>query len=306
MENKKRKAGGQALIEGVLMMADNGYALSVRKQDGTIVTESKPFTKLVKRNKKLNFFPLRGIITFIETLKIGFESLNRSADIYYETDTNNKNGLKNFFETVITFILAIIIGLALFLFLPIQIVQFLKIENQFQFNLLIGLIRFIFFIVYLLIISQIKDIKRIFMYHGAEHKTVFAYENGDDLTVENTKKYSTKHPRCGTSFLFITLAFAIIFYSLVDTVVFSVFKITNTPMNRFLNHIIFLPIVATISYELLFLSEKFSKNIFIKFLIYPGLLFQYITTKEPTDDMLEVSIASLKESLKFNSEDGNA
>uniref|UniRef100_A0A7C3J5E6 DUF1385 domain-containing protein n=1 Tax=candidate division WOR-3 bacterium TaxID=2052148 RepID=A0A7C3J5E6_UNCW3 len=306
MENKKRKAGGQALIEGVLMMADNGYALSVRKQDGTIVTESKPFTKLVKRNKKLDFFPLRGIVTFIETLKIGFDSLNRSADIYYETDSNKKNDLKTFFETFFTFIIAILIGFAIFLYLPIQLVQLLKIGNQFYFNLLIGLIRFIFFIVYLLLISQIKDIKRIFMYHGAEHKTVFAYENGEELTVENTKKYSTKHPRCGTSFLFITLAFAIIFYSFVDTIIFSVFKIVNTPLNRFINHIIFLPIVATISYELLFLAEKFSKNILIKILIYPGLLFQYITTKEPTDDMLEVSITSLKESLKFNGEDGNA
>ncbi len=306
MENKKRKAGGQALIEGVLMMADNGYALSVRKQDGTIVTESKPFTKLVKRNKKLDFFPLRGIVTFIETLKIGFDSLNRSADIYFETDSNKKNDLKTFFETFFTFIIAILIGFAIFLYLPIQLVQLLKIGNQFYFNLLIGLIRFIFFIVYLLLISQIKDIKRIFMYHGAEHKTVFAYENGEELTVENTKKYSTKHPRCGTSFLFITLAFAIIFYSFVDTIIFSVFKIANTPLNRFINHIIFLPIVATISYELLFLAEKFSKNILIKILIYPGLLFQYITTKEPTDDMLEVSITSLKESLKFNGEDGNA
>ncbi|MEO0233646.1 MAG: DUF1385 domain-containing protein [candidate division WOR-3 bacterium] len=300
MENKKKKAGGQALIEGVLMMSENGYALSVRKKDGSIITESKPFQKTVKKNRYLNFFPLRGIITFVETLKIGFDSLNRSADIYYDTKVQEKNSIKNFFETFFTFFIAIFIGFFLFLYLPIQIVQLLKVGNQFYFNVLIGSIRFIFFIIYLILISQIKDIKRIFMYHGAEHKTVFAYENGDELTVENAKKYSTKHPRCGTSFLFITLAFAIIFYSIVDTFVFSIFKITNSPINRFLNHIIFLPIIATISYELLFLAEKFSNNLLIKILIFPGLLFQYITTKEPTDDMLEVSIISLKESLKYD------
>lgn len=300
MESKKKKAGGQALIEGVLMMSENGYALSVRKKDGTIITESRPFQKFVKKNRCLNFFPIRGIITFIETLKIGFDSLNRSADIYYDSKVEKKNSIKNFFETFFTFFIAIFIGFFLFLYLPIQIVQLFKINNQFYFNILIGSIRFIFFILYLFLISQIKDIKRIFMYHGAEHKTVFAYENGDELIVENAKKYSTKHPRCGTSFLFITLAFAIIFYSIVDTFVFSIFKITNNPLNRFLNHIIFLPLVATISYELLFLAEKFSNNILVKILIFPGLLFQYITTKEPTDDMLEVSIISLKESLKYD------
>ncbi len=304
MENK-RKAGGQALIEGILMMTDSGYAISVRKKNGEIITESKPFKKFIDKNKKFNFFPLRGIITFFETLKIGFESLNKSADIYYEDseEKNKKNEKKVFFDNILTVLIALFVGFFIFMFLPIQLVQFLKLNNQLYFNILIGSIRLFFFIIYLFIISQIKDVKRIFMYHGAEHKTVFTYENGEDLITENVKKYSTKHPRCGTSFLFITLAFAIIFYSVIDTIVFSLLKITNTPVNRFINHIIFLPLIATISYELLFLAEKFSKNIFVKILILPGILFQYITTKEPTDDMIEVAINSLKEALKYSSKE---
>ncbi len=296
MSKKLIRAGGQAIIEGVMMLVDGGYAIAVRKKNNEIEIKSKPYTRWTKKNKFYGLPFIRGIVSFIEMMNIGLDSINKSAEIYYEEETGNS--LKDKLLTVLTFIVAIAIGIGLFLFVPILLGNSLKLQgNQIYFNLFLGLMRMTFFIIYILIISLMKDIKRFFMYHGAEHKTVFTYENGEELTVENARKYSTKHPRCGTSFIFIVLITAIVFYAIFDTIIFNLMGLPNNPLSRLINHLILLPFVAAIAFEVLTLTGKWFKNIFVKILIMPGLLFQLITTKEPTDEMLEVAIASLNAAL---------
>ncbi len=296
MSKKLIRAGGQAIIEGVMMLVDGGHAIAVRKKNNEIEIQSKPYVRWTKKNKFYGFPFIRGIVSFIEMMNLGLDSINKSAEIYYEEETGNS--LKDKLLTVLTFIVAFAIGIGLFLFVPILLGNLLKLQdNQIYFNLFLGLMRMTFFILYILIISLMKDIKRFFMYHGAEHKTVFTYENGEELTVENARKYSTKHPRCGTSFIFIVLITAIIFYAIFDTIIFNLMGIVNNPLSRLINHLILLPFVAAIAFEVLTLTGKWFKNNFVKILIMPGLLFQLITTKEPTDEMLEVAIASLNAAL---------
>ncbi len=296
MSKKLVRAGGQAIIEGVMMLVDGGHAIAVRKKNNEIEVQSKPYVRWTKKNKFYGIPFIRGIVSFIEMMNLGLDSINRSAEIYYEEETGNS--LKDKLLTVLTFIVAIAIGIGLFLLVPILLGNLLKLQdNQIYFNLFLGLLRMAFFILYILLISLMKDIKRFFMYHGAEHKTVFTYENGEELTVENARKYSTKHPRCGTSFIFIVLITAIIFYAIFDTIIFNLLGIPNNPLSRLINHLILLPFVAAIAFEVLTLTGKWFKNIFVKILIMPGLLFQLITTKEPTDEMLEVAIASLNAAL---------
>ncbi len=296
MSKKLIRAGGQAIIEGVMMLVDGGQVIAVRKKNNEIEIQSKPYVRWTKKNKFYGIPFIRGIVSFIEMMNLGLDSINRSAEIYYEEETSNS--LKDKLLTVLTFIVAIAIGIGLFLLVPILLGNLLKLQdNQIYFNLFLGLMRMVFFILYILLISLMKDIKRFFMYHGAEHKTVFTYENGEELTVENARKYSTKHPRCGTSFIFIVLITAIIFYAIFDTIIFNLLGIVNNPLSRLINHLILLPFVAAIAFEVLTITGKWFKNIFVKILIMPGLLFQLITTKEPTDEMLEVAIASLNAAL---------
>ncbi|MDY6787499.1 MAG: DUF1385 domain-containing protein [candidate division WOR-3 bacterium] len=296
--NKNIRAGGQAIIEGVMMLVNGGWAIAVRKESGDIEVRSKPYTRWAQRNKIISLPFIRGIVSFLEMLNLGMDSLNLSADIYYDEE-NKKKGFKDLLMTIVSFIAAIGIAVGLFLFIPIKLGNWLNLQsNQIYFNLFLGVLRMVFFILYILVISLWKDIKRIFMYHGAEHKAVYAFENGVDLNIENVRKYSTKHPRCGTSFIFIVLIIAIIFYSVIDTIVFNQLNITNNALNRLINHLIFLPVIAAIAFEILTLAGKYFKNKIVKILLLPGLLFQFITTKEPTNEMLEVSIASLKAALK--------
>ncbi|MGE3063284.1 MAG: DUF1385 domain-containing protein [bacterium] len=297
MVNSKPKAGGQAVIEGVMMLVPGGYAMSVRQPDKQIKTEKKPFKKITEKNKILKLIFIRGIASFAESMILGYESINKSAEIAFgETSSGT---FKETFYNILIIVLSLALGFGIFFFIPIYVGSLLKLQsNQIVYNLFIGAFRFLLFIIYIVSISFIKDIKRIFMYHGAEHKTIYAYENEEELTVENIKKYSTKHPRCGTSFIFITLFSAIVFYSVIDYFVFMTLGIPNSPLNRFINHMIFLPIVASVSYELLMLAGKYYKNPIVRVLVYPGILFQYITTKEPTDDMIEVAVESLKSAFE--------
>lgn len=296
--NKNIRAGGQAIIEGVMMLVNGGWAIAVRKESGDIEVRSKPYTRWAQRNKIMSLPFIRGVVSFLEMLNLGMDSLNLSADIYYDEE-GKKKGFKDLLMTIVSFIAAIGIAVGLFLFIPIKLGNWLNLQsNQLYFNLFLGGIRMVFFILYILVISLWKDIRRIFMYHGAEHKAVYAFENGVELNVDNVREYSTKHPRCGTSFIFIVLIIAIVFYSVLDTIVFSQLNITNNALNRLINHLIFLPVIAAIAFEILTLAGRYFKNKIVKILLLPGILFQYITTKEPTKEMLEVSIASLKAALK--------
>jgi len=301
--NKTLRAGGQAVIEGIMMIVEGGYALSVRKKDGTIHTISKSYQKLSQRNGFYRLPFIRGIVSFIEMMNLGMDSLNKSAEIYYEEQSSGS--FKDTLITILTFIFAFALAILLFMYIPIKLTSFLHIENQLYFNLLAGAVRFLFFIIYLVFISRIKDIKRLFMYHGAEHKTVYAYENGLELTVDNARGFSTKHPRCGTSFIFITLISAILFYAFIDTIIFMWLNVPNTPLHRLINHLVFMPLVVALSYELLTLAGRYYKNPLVKILVFPGILFQFVTTKEPTDDMIEVAIASLNAAFKESNKKDN-
>ncbi len=188
------RAGGQAVIEGVMMLVNGGWAMAVRKKDNQIEVLSKPYKRWTEKNKFYAFPLIRGVVSFIEMMNLGLDSINKSADIFYETDS--KKSVKDIFMTALSILIATVLGLGLFVFMPIMIGNLLKLQyNQLVFNLFIGVLRFIFFFVYILLISLMKDIKRLFMYHGAEHKTVFAFEDGIELTPENIRHYSTKHPR---------------------------------------------------------------------------------------------------------------
>ena len=246
-------------------------------------------------NKILKKPILRGLIGLYDALVLGIKALNFSAEKAMP-DEFEKNGKSSKLETFFSMALGIGLGILLFLYLPLQLTELLKkvmpiVESSFLiFNLVDGVLRIIFFIIYLLIISQLKDIKRVFSYHGAEHKCIYAYEEGKDLTVDNARQMSRFHPRCGTSFLLIVL--------LVSIFVFSLIPKDSHFLIKFGSRILFMPLIAGISYEILKLSGKYANNIIVKILIAPGLWLQRITTKEPDDSMLEVAIVSIKEALR--------
>jgi len=289
--------GGQAVLEGVLMRVPFAYATAVRTPDGKIKTTKKEYITLTKR-KKFFFLPIvRGVISLFESLKIGLEGLHWSAEIL---DSNNKKekNLKDKLAGFLSFALATILGFTFFFYLPILLVTYIFNieENAALFNLSTGILRIVFFIGYLFLISTLPDIKRVFQYHGAEHKVVFAFENGLELVPGNVEAFSTHHPRCGTSFIFIVLILSILAFALIDTGIILV-KGGITLTDRIVFHLVFLPVVLGLSYEFLRFSSKHQNKPPVRFLIYPGLLLQRITTKEPDGSQLEVAIVALKEAF---------
>ncbi len=284
MKGKNQVLGGQAVIEGVMMKGKSRYAVSVRMPDRKIKTKTERIKTLTK-NKVLGTPVIRGIVTLIEMVVIGMKALTWSADQQLEPEKDEKlSGWSVFFTILLSFLFAFLI----FKLIPLGITKliFLNRENQFLFNIVDGLIRVIVFFLYIWTISFFRDIRRIFEYHGAEHKTVHCFEAGKKLTVGNVKGFSTRHPRCGTSFILIVLVVSILVFSLVSVKLpFYLLLLYSIPL--------ILPI-AGISYELLKLSFRFKDKAFFKILIFPGLLFQRITTREPNNRQIEVAIASAK------------
>ncbi len=294
MSEKCSKAaiGGQAVIEGVMMRAPNKLVVAVRKPDGGIIVKKDD----VKLDSKPLFKKpiLRGLIALYDSLVLGIKALNFSAE-HAMPDVDKKDGKSSKLETYLSMILGIGLGVALFIYLPLFLTDALKrfvpiIESSFLvFNLVDGVIRVIFFLVYIFAISRMKDIARVFGYHGAEHKAIYTYEKGLDLTVENARSMSRLHPRCGTSFLLIVMIVAILVFSLIPKDSHFIIK--------FGSRIVLLPIIAGISYEVLKLSGRHADNPIVRFLITPGLWLQKLTTREPDDKMLEVALLSIKEAL---------
>lgn len=272
--------GGQAIIEGVMMKSPTKLAISIRLRNGKIKTKKE---RLKKRSKfwKLPF--IRGIVVLIETLVLGMKALIWSAD--QQLDKTEK-----ITKLEIAYALAISIGFAVLLFivLPFFLTK-LIIGKGLLFNLIDGILRLIIFLVYLGLISLMKDVKILFKYHGAEHKVVNCYEAGKGLRVENVRKFKTLHPRCGTAFILIVLIVSILIFSLI---------ITPTWWIKLGARIVLIPVIAGISYEILKLSDRFRKNIFIRGITAPGLWLQKITTKEPSKRQIEVAIKALKGVLK--------
>lgn len=275
--------GGQAVIEGVMFKSKNKIGVAVRNPNGNIVVSSRKFKSLTK-NKILGLPLLRGVIILFETLIEGIKTLNYSANVNAELDEKNKMDVGSL---IITMVLSLGLALFLFKFIPLLITNSIGFENKYWFNAVEGLIKLAILILYIYLISLMPDIKRVFEYHGAEHKVINAYENNDRIDIRTVKKYSTIHPRCGTSFIIFVIFLSIIAYIFI-------------PMNysfwiKLGLRILLLPFIAGMAYELIRLSGRFKNSKILFILIIPGLLLQRLTTKEPNTKQLEVSIRAFKE-----------
>jgi len=284
--------GGQAVIEGVMMRVPGSYATAVRDPNGEIHIQKEDFTSITELSSFWKRPIFRGMASLYESMKMGMKTLNYSADIAMpEEEPQSK--LSEFLSTVFA------ISLAVFLFMiaPMWVTTtILDIEKDaFWFNLVSGGFRILFFIIYLLIISLLSDVKRLFQYHGAEHRVVYNFESGKDVNVENAQVFPTQHPRCGTSFLFIVLLSAILVFAFVDTLVIGALGTISLPL-RLLFHLPLIPFVSGIGYELIKLSSKRNSLVF-RILKKPGLWLQNITTKNPEDEMIEVSIKALEKAF---------
>ena len=288
-------AGGQAVIEGVLMRVPGSYATAVRNPKGEVIFQKFKFQSLTEKYKLLKLPIVRGVIHLYESLKIGYGSLQWSAEIYDAEEAQ----VNPIIEWIMTF-LSIGFAVSLFLIIPISASEFFleKNSNPFYFNVISGIFRIMIFLIYLLLISLMNDVKRLFQYHGAEHKTIYNFESGKKLSIENAKPFTTLHPRCGTSFVFILLMIGIVSFGVLDTIILNlgIVKEFNI-INRVLFHLPLVPVVAGIGYEFLKLTAKYRNNIIFKTFAAPGLWLQLITTKEPDDDQLEIAILALEEAF---------
>ena len=301
--------GGQAIIEGVLMRGKKGYAFTVKQPDDNFYKEKVDYITLGKRIKFFGYPLIRGIIGLFESLIIGIKVLNKSAVIAFpEEEKKDKNNTVSNLTIILMLIVSFLIAFLIFGGIPYFLTSLFTLshnENPILYNFTAGIIRMIFFFIYLILISFLKDTKRLFGYHGAEHKTINTYEANKDLTVDNVKKNTRFHPRCGTSFIFIVFIITLIvfpfinlffntqiWYQAIEKLPFGL--IIQRLIHIFSHLLIGMPIVAAISYELLKLSQKFEKNFIIKILISPGLFFQLFTTREPDDTMIKSAIYSLK------------
>jgi uncharacterized protein YqhQ len=282
--------GGQAVIEGVMIRGKEGVAISVRQPNGELNVERQPLASIYKG--RLREMPLiRGIIALVETLVLGTQSLLHSAQIAAAEEVGEKIPTAVLWGTVAV---SLALGVVLFFMVPLFATRYLidpYIESALLSSIFEGLIRIGIFIAYLKVISLIPDIKRVFAYHGAEHKVVNAYEAGVPLDVESVKKYPTAHARCGTAFLFIVLIVAIFVFALVPQ---------PTLWIRILSRIALIPVIAVISYEIMKFGAGHINNPVVRILLAPGLLLQTITTREPDDSQIEAAISALNEVIKID------
>jgi uncharacterized protein YqhQ len=283
---------------------------AVRRQNGEIVVKNDDYISLTKRKKLFNLPIVRGVISLGEMLVIGIKTLNYSANIAMEdleekerknkdeSKSEEKKKTSNDLLLALTAVGAIALGLVVFFFLPLFLSKLMGVEKKaLAFNLVAGIIRIALFIAYIWALSLVGEFRRVFEYHGAEHKSIFAYEAGENLSYQTAQKYPTAHPRCGTSFIIIVALFAILFYSLSDTVYYLVTGIPPTLLQRYLIHFLLLPLVAGGAYELLKLSGKKRDSKIIRIFSAPGVWLQKITTREPDKSQLEVAIAALENAL---------
>lgn len=286
-----KSIGGQAVIEGVMMKASGGWTVAVRDQRGGIHLKIKA-TRQLPAFLKLPL--LRGVVALFQALSIGVKALEFSASKAYNEEEKPLSPI----TMLSTLGFAIVLGVGLFILLPLYVTKLAGLfihavaASSFAFNIVDGILRVFVFLFYVSVIGLWKDMRRIFEYHGAEHKVIHAYETGKELIVENVRPFSTLHPRCGTSFLLIVMALSILIFSFIPQVwSFSA---------KFIARVILIPMVSGISYELLKLSAIMKDNPVVKFLIMPGLMLQRLTTKEPDDAQIEVAIVAVKEALKID------
>ena len=295
-----RSVGGQAVIEGVMMKGPKDIAIAVRKPDQEIVIKKEAIQGLSK--SAISKLPiLRGVVALVDSMILGVKSLTYSAEFFEDDEETEEKGkfeqwIDNRFgdkanDIMIYFSVFIAMALAILIFIisPTLVTSFLKryITNPLGLNMVEGIFRITLFIGYVLLISQMKDIQRVFQYHGAEHKTIHCYESGQELTVENVRVFTTLHPRCGTSFMLIVMVISMILFTLIGW---------PNPWVRILSRFILMPVVAGISYEIIRWAGR-SQSKLVSMISYPGLMLQKLTTGEPDDSQLEVAIAALQSVL---------
>lgn len=299
---KKRKIrhysgiGGQAVLEGVMMKNKDMYAVAVRKPNGDVAVEVDEYHGIAYGSKLLNIPFVRGVFVFIDSLILGLKSLNYSSSFYEETDEKPSkldeeidkvsSGHEDTFLMVVTTLISFVFAIALFMVLPYALSEFISkyARNESIVAIIEGVLRILIFIVYILLISRIKDIKRLFMYHGAEHKCINCIEKGRPLTVHNVKRSSRLHKRCGSSFILFVMLISIIlfFFIRVDSYIW-----------RVVIRILLIPVISGISYEIIRLAGK-TDFFLVRLISAPGLWLQRLTTKEPDEDMIQVAIKSVE------------
>ena len=280
--NKKPNVGGQAVIEGVMMRGKTHVAVAVRQPDGEINVDVRPVNSIADRYPILKKPFLRGVVSLVESLVMGMKALSYSAQVSGEED--EKLDSKDMALTI-----AVSAGLAILLFIviPTWSMRFITdfTQDHMALNLAEGVLRMAIFLAYIAAISSMRDIQRVFQYHGAEHKTIYTYEAGLPLKVENVRPFSTLHPRCGTNFLMIVM--------LISMFIFTFLGWPNL-VERIASRILLMPVIAGVSYELIRYAGAHTDNPLVRVAITPGLLLQKLTTRQPNDDQIEVAIASLK------------
>jgi len=287
--------GGQAVIEGIMMKNKDMYSVAVRKPDGEIEVNLSTYRSIVK-NKMLRETPLvRGVVNFVDSMILGMRTLTFSASFYEEEEEPTKTDemmdklFKGNAEKVVmglTVAFSIVMAVGIFMILPYFLTNFLRnyVVSNTLLAIIEGVVRVGIFILYVFLISRMKDIQRTFMYHGAEHKCINCIENGMELNVENVLKSSKHHKRCGTSFLFIVMVVSIIFFIFIDV---------TSPVLRVVIRLLLIPVIAGVSYELIRLAGN-SDSKFVQMISFPGMLMQRLTTKEPDAEMVEVAIAAVE------------
>ncbi len=294
--NRSSGVGGQAVIEGVMMRHKDTYAVAVRKPDGEIEVETEEFEGVLHHSKLKSIPFIRGVFNFLDSMILGMKTLTFSSTFYIEEEEKETKADK-FFQKLfkenaqnvlmgITMVISILMAIAIFMVLPYFLSSLFEkyVRNNSLLAILEGIIRIVIFVVYIVAISAMKDIRRVYQYHGAEHKCINCIEKGRPLTVKNVMRSSKQHKRCGTSFM--------LFVMLVSIILFFFIRVEN-PALRVVVRIALIPVIAGISYEIIRLAGK-SNNIFVRIISAPGMWLQRLTTKEPDEGMVEVAIASVE------------
>ncbi|MGZ4810906.1 MAG: DUF1385 domain-containing protein, partial [Thermoanaerobaculia bacterium] len=280
---------------GVMMRSLTGFSVAVRQPDGGVSIKKEKLVSLAKKYPFLKIPILRGSVVLIQSLILGMRALNFSASVASEGEEGEAE-LSNW-AVAGTLLFALALGVGLFILAPLAITNAIRHYlvpgmGNFAYNAVDGLLRALFFFIYIVSISYMKEIRRVFQYHGAEHKTVYTFEANEDLTVENARTKSTLHPRCGTSFLMFVMAISILVFSLVPS--------TAPFVVKFGARVVLIPLIAGLAYEVIRFSARHLKNPVCRLLIQPGLWLQKITTKEPDDKQLEVALMALREALLYD------
>ncbi len=289
--------GGQAVLEGVMMRSPHAWGISVRKPDGSISTHSEPLDRLSEKHKWMGWPVVRGVITLGQAMTLGFRALRYSADVALDQMPPDKNGKKQEMSgwmMAVNIIISVGFFIALYKFVPLVAATKLKniypaFDSQVLFNLVDGVVRLALFLLFIWGTSLLPDLRRVYQYHGAEHKTVFAFESREPVTINTAQSYSTYHPRCGTSFLMTVMLICIAVYMLFPVHGF---------WPRFGLRIALLPVIAGVSYEMIRFAAKHGASLFA-LMTKPGMWLQRITTQPPTDDQVECAITALNEAMEL-------